>query len=81
MSLQARVDKLEEAQRARFGLVAIEDLTDEQLEEMVRKSGYDLTLLTDAELTSLHDCYDDQGQPIEGRVTPELEAALLRAKQ
>jgi hypothetical protein len=80
MSLQARVDKLEEAQRLRCALVAVEDLTDEQLEEMVRKSGYDLTLLTDAELNALHDCYTDAGDYIPERMTQELAVTLERVK-
>jgi len=52
-----------------------------KLEAASFTGAFDLTVLTDDELNALIDCYDDQGQPIEGRITPELEAALLRAKR
>ncbi len=80
MNLQSRVEKLEETHRSRFGRVAVEDLTDEQLEEMARKSGHNLSLLTDAELYALRDCYTDEGDCVPERATPELLAALERVK-
>jgi phosphomannomutase len=44
-------------------------------------ANHDLTLLTDGDLDALIACYDEQGAVITDRITPELEAALLRAKQ
>jgi phosphomannomutase len=44
-------------------------------------ANYDLTLLTDGDLDALIACYDEQGAVIADHITPELEAALLRAKQ
>jgi hypothetical protein len=79
LNLQNRVGKLEE-QAARFRRVAVEDLTDEQLEAMAKSSGYDLTRLSNAELTALHDCYTDTGEYLAEKMTPELAGALERVK-
>ena len=46
--------------------------------------GYDLTLLTDAELVGLEACLSDaeaRGVPPEHLITPELEAALRRVER
>lgn len=80
MNLQNRVGKLEKGVRSRLARVAVEDLTDEQLEEMVKKSGYDLKLFTDADLHALHDCYTDAGDYLPERMTPELAARLEEVK-
>jgi hypothetical protein len=84
MNINSRLEKLEGQAAARFGRVAIEDLTDEQLDEqleaMVKQSGYDLTRLSDAELTALHNCYTDAGEYLPEKMTPELATALERVK-
>ncbi len=80
MNLEIKVKKLEEAARARLARVAVEDLTGEQLDEMVKKSGYDLKLFTDEELHALHDCYTDAGDYIPERMTARLSARLEEVK-
>jgi hypothetical protein len=52
----------------------------ERLEEAASHFDYDLTLLTDAELLTLNDCYTEGGELLPERVTPELVAALERVK-
>jgi hypothetical protein len=52
----------------------------ERLEEAASHFDYDLTLLTDAELLALNDCYTDAGDYLPERVTPELVAAMERVK-
>ena len=79
-SVRRRIERIEREVGPRRERVRVEDLTDEQLREMTRKSGYDLTLLTDAELTELRDCYTDAGDYLPERMTPELAAALERVK-
>jgi hypothetical protein len=79
MNLNGRVEKLESALRVRVR-VAVEDLTDEQKQEMARQTGYDMTALTDAELRALRDCYTDDGDYLEERMTPDLSAALERVR-
>jgi hypothetical protein len=79
MSAKSRIEKLE-GQAARVGRLAVEDLTDEQLDAIVKGSGYDLSALTDAELTALCACYTDAGDYRPERMTPELTATLERVK-
>lgn len=52
----------------------------EKLEETVKASGYDMTLLTDAELLALHACYTDDGDYLPERMTPELAKRLEEVK-
>jgi hypothetical protein len=58
---------------------------DERLKRLEQVSGasstHDLTRLTDEELLALRDCYDADGKVVFERITPELEAALLRVKR
>jgi len=42
---------------------------------------HDLTLLTDAELRALCDCYTEAGELITERVTSEFEAAMRRIER
>lgn len=44
-------------------------------------TGYDITLLTDAELEALIGCFDEQGTLVADRITPGLEAALERVRR
>jgi hypothetical protein len=53
----------------------------ERLEEAGSNFDYDLTLLTDAEMLTLNDCYTEGGELLPERVTPELVAALERVKR
>jgi hypothetical protein len=53
----------------------------EKLEAQTSGLIFDLTVLTDEELKALSSCYDKQGRFIEGRFTPEIEAALERARR
>jgi len=80
MNLDSRIEKLEAAARSERVRVPVELLTDAELEEMVRKSGYDLSLLTKAELNELRDCYDDEGSYNGATFSPALAAALERVK-
>jgi hypothetical protein len=52
----------------------------ERLEEAASHFDYDLTLLTDAELLALNDCYTAGGELLPERVTPKLLAVLERVK-
>lgn len=42
---------------------------------------YDLTRLTDAELTALHACFTEAGELIPERLTPALAAAWQRVQR
>ncbi len=52
----------------------------ERLEGAVKADGYDLTLLTNAELIALSKCWNESGDFQPERMTPELEAAIERVK-
>jgi len=52
----------------------------EKLEATVNRSSYNLTLLTDAELLALNDCYTEGGELLPERLTPELAARLESVK-
>ena len=81
MTLRSRVVKMEEwiALHTRTR-VEVELLTDEDLAEMSRKSGYNLGCLSDEELNALRDCYTDAGDYLPERMTPELAAAREMVK-
>ena len=78
MSLKTRISHLEDCRQRTVQVrrVPVELLTGAQLEAMCKESGHDLTLLTDAELNALRDCYTEAGDYVPGRVTPELAATL-----
>jgi hypothetical protein len=52
----------------------------EKLEKAERRPGYDLTALTDDELLALWDCYTDDGDYLEERMTAALSARLASIK-
>lgn len=68
MSLETRLAKLESA----------------QVEEDMNEWNMALTRLTDAELINLHAAQseaEEAGKPVTDYITPELEAALQRARR
>jgi hypothetical protein len=83
MNIKKRVERLEEeeATRSRLARISVEDLTDEQLEEILKAFPYDLALLTDAELCALVDCYTDTGDYIPECMTPDLAARWEEVKR
>ncbi len=63
MSLRSRVERLETVQQeeATWAGANLEDLSDEELEAIVRASPYDLSRLTDEELIAMRDRYSEPG--------------------
>jgi hypothetical protein len=53
----------------------------EKLEAEAPAIIFDLTVLTDEELKALSSCYDEQGSFIESHFTPDVDAALERARR
>lgn len=81
MSIKTRLAALDDRYRPDTRTrVEVELLTDEDLAEMSRKSGYNLRRLSDEELNALRDCCTDAGDYLPERMTPELATALEMVK-
>jgi hypothetical protein len=83
MSLQNKVVRLEERMNPlQVGTwKRVEEMTDAELDAIVRQSPYDFTRLSDDELKAICNCYTESGAPVPGRMTPEIEAALRRVSR